>query len=79
MSKLKFFPEEWQTIEEKDVESYGWKDGWIYVIRHFNKDGGMVPPMEAYAVVVDHEGEYVDHLHTNDPQELTGFARLYQK
>ncbi|QFG12168.1 Hypothetical Protein OBI_RACECAR_40 [Arthrobacter phage Racecar] len=79
MNKLSYFPEEWQTVEEKDVEAYGARDGWIYCIRHHNKDGGMVPPMEAYAVVVGHDGDVIDWCHTNDPQELTLWARSYQK
>lgn len=79
MSKLNYFPESIQGLDEKLVESYGARDGLIYVVRLFNKDGGLVPPMDAYAVVVGHDGEVIDELRTSDPQELTLWARSYQK
>jgi hypothetical protein len=78
MSKLQYFPEELKGLEESKVETYIRKVGEIHVVRLFNMDGGPVPPMDAYAVVVGHDGEVIDSMRTTDPEELTAFAKLYK-
>ena len=78
MSKLQFFPEELQGISEDLVESYGRTDGTLYVVRLFNTDGAPVPPMDAYLVMVGHDGEIIDSTRTNDPEEITAWSNLYR-
>jgi hypothetical protein len=54
----------------EDVESYGIKDGMVYIRRFFNNYGGKVPPMDAYLVAVFHDGTR-EEIRTNDPAEIT--------
>jgi hypothetical protein len=78
MSKLQYFPEELQGMEESVVETYGMPQGELHVVRLFNTYGGLVPPMDAYAVLVGFDGEVIDSIRTNEPQELTDFQKLYK-